>query len=113
MELDILEIIKYIFLGLLTSIPQIIIVVLCIYYLYKVGTKTEGILLTTGSTISLLCGVASVVGASYFSGFGVDSYLTFTYIVQGFSFIGSILFVIGFFLLIRKTIKNKSLLSKN
>lgn len=106
---DITEIIKHIFLGILTSIPQLVIVILCIYYIVKIGSKTEAILLTTGSMISLLCGVSNVVGATYISTLGVDSYVIFIYIIQGFSFFGSILFVIGFFLLIKKTIKNKVL----
>ncbi|WP_024771167.1 hypothetical protein [Aquimarina macrocephali] len=104
---DITEIIKHIFLGILTSIPQLVIVILCIYYITKIGSKTEAILLTTGSIISLLCGISNVVGATYISTLGVDSYVIFIYIIQGFSFLGSILFVIGFFILIRKIIKSK------
>lgn len=105
MESSILEIVKYIFLGLLTSIPQLIIVILCVYYIFKTGSKTEGILLTIGSITSLLCDVSNVVGAMSVNTLRADSYVTFTYIVQGFSFLGSVIFVIGFFLLIKKTIK--------
>ncbi|WP_109852355.1 hypothetical protein [Aquimarina sp. AU58] len=105
MELSITEIIKYIFLGIITSIPQLVITILCIYYIIKVGSKTEGILLTTGSIISLLCGISNTVGTTYISTLGTDTYLTYIYVIQGFSFLGSILFVIGFFLLIKKTIK--------
>jgi hypothetical protein len=105
MEQDITEIIKHIFLGIITSIPQLVIAILCIYYILRVGLKTEGILLTTGSIISLLCGISNIVGATYISTLGVDSYVTFIYFIQGFSFLGSVLFVIGFFLLIKKAIK--------
>lgn len=105
MEQGITEIIKHIFLGIITSIPQLVIAILCVYYIIKVGLKTEGVLLTTGSIISLLCGISNIVGATYISTLGVDSYVTFIYFIQGFSFLGSVLFVIGFFLLIKKTIK--------
>ncbi|EZH74004.1 hypothetical protein ATO12_14090 [Aquimarina atlantica] len=105
MELSITEILKYFFLGIITSIPQLVIAILCIYYIIKVGSKTDGILLTTGSIISLLCGISNTVGTTYISTLGADTYLTYIYVIQGFSFLGSILFVIGFFLLIKKTIK--------
>ncbi len=105
MEQNIIEVIKHIFLGIITSIPQLVITILCIYYIIKVGLKTEGVLVTTGSIISLLCGISNIVGATYISTLGADTYVTFIYFVQGFSFLGSVLFVIGFFLLIKKTIK--------
>ncbi|PKV50518.1 hypothetical protein ATE84_2576 [Aquimarina sp. MAR_2010_214] len=111
MGLDITEIIKYLFQGVLTSIPQLVIVILCIYYLIKVGSKIDGVLLTIGSIISILCNISNVVGAVYISTLGVDSYVIYLYIIQGFSILGSILFAIGFFILIRKIIKNKVYLS--
>ncbi len=114
MESDIIKVVTNIFISFLTSLPQIIIVILCLYYLYKVTSKTEGILLAAGSIISLLCSVSIFMASSYISHFEqINSYETLVYISHGLSFFGSILFTIGFFLLIRKTIKNKSLLSKN
>ncbi len=106
MEPSITEIIYYVFLGLLTSIGQVFLVILCLYYLYKIGTKADSVLLIVGSLISLLCAISNPVGALYAKSWGADSYLSFTYIIQGFSALASLLFVIGFFLLIRRVIKN-------
>lgn len=111
MEPSLAEIIYYIFLGLLTSMGQVFIFVICLYYIFKIGTKADSILLLLGSIIWVLCGVSALIGTLYAKVWGSELYLTFTYILQGFSFVGSLLFVIGFFLLIRRvlvSIKNEN-----
>ncbi len=104
MEPSLTEVIYTIFLGLLTSMGQVFILAICLYYLYKIGSKADSILLLLGSIIWLLCSIFTLVGISYANVWGSEKYLTFTYILQGFSFVGSLLFVIGFFLLIRRTL---------
>ncbi|MEW7291576.1 hypothetical protein [Aquimarina sp. 2304DJ70-9] len=106
MEPSLTETLYYIFLGLLTSMGQVLIIAICIYYLFKIGAKADSILLLIGSIISLVCTLATTVGALYAKIWGTEAYLQFTYILQGFSFVGSLLFLIGFFILVRRVIKN-------
>ncbi|WP_103070516.1 hypothetical protein [Aquimarina sediminis] len=106
---SITEIITHIFFGLAASIPQVFIVVICLYYIFKKGSKIEGVLLVSGSILSLLCALSTQIGVLFSQVWGADSYLTYTYVFYGISFIGSVLFVIGFFILVRKTIKHKVL----
>jgi len=107
METNVLEIIYYIFLGLITSLGQVLLVGICLYYLIKKGAKADATLLLIGSSIMLLCGILSTVGALFARVWGTESYVTYTYSIQGISMLGSLLFVIGFFILIRKVIKPK------
>ncbi|GAA4272122.1 hypothetical protein U6A24_11495 [Aquimarina gracilis] len=104
MEPSFTEIIYYIFFGLLTSLGQVFILAICLYYTFKIGTKPDSILLLLGSVIWLLCSITTRVGVLYAKVWGSELYLTFTYVLQGFLFLGSLLFVIGFFLLIRRTL---------
>ncbi len=110
MEPSITETLYYVFLSLLTSMGQVLIIAICIYYLFKIGAKVDSILLLIGSIISLLCVIATTVGALYAKIWGAETYLQFTYILQGFSFIASLLFLIGFFILVRRVIKNIELI---
>lgn len=112
MEPSISEIIYYIFLGVLTSLGKVFILVICIYYIFKIGSKADSLLLLLGSIIWLLCGILTLVGTRYAQVWGSESYVTYSYVLQGFSFVGSLLFVIGFFLLIRKIIKYTLQISK-
>ena len=112
MEPTLLEILYYIFLGLITSGGQVLIFILSIYYWAKTGSKVDSILLVVGSSISLITLILIQIGVLYASVWGKEVYLQFTYLTQGISFIGSLLFVIGFFLLIRKIIKYTLHISK-
>ncbi len=110
MEPTITKILFQIFLGLITSLGQVCILAICIYYILKAGSKSDGALLCTGSVIWLFCSVSQSVGTLYISIWGTTGFQLFTYIIQGCSMLGSLLFVLGFFILIRKVIQNKNTL---
>lgn len=112
MESDVAPVIIQLLTGLFYAIPTIIFIVISIYYLMKIGSKTEGVLILIGNIILFL---SIVVNQILFIQLSVyqswDSYY-YSYISTALSilsFIGSILFVIGVFLLMKKVIKTKSL----
>ena len=113
MEPDYTRILYAILIGVITSFFSIFTIIICIYYTVKVGWKTEGVLLITGSSISILCAIATQIGVLYSSTWSADGYLQFTYSIQGISFVGSLLFTIGFLQLILKIIRYTSQISKN
>jgi len=101
------EIIYYIFLGLVTSLGQLFMLVICIYYLFKRGPKTDSLLLVIGSSLSIIGSITSRVGIAYASTWGSDKYLVFSYFLQGFFFLSSLLFAVGFLLLVRRITKKQ------
>ncbi len=113
MEPDYTQVLYSILVGLFSSLFSIFTIIICIYYIVKMGSKIEGTLMIIASSISLLCSIATQIGVLYIKTWGTNDYLHFTYIIQGFAFLGSLLFIIGFFILIRKVIHYKSLISKN
>ncbi len=107
MEPSIKEILLHIFLGFLTSPAQLIILLICIYYLIKSKGTTDSILLLVGSSITLLDYIFIQVGVLYAKNWGSDSYITYSLIVQSISKVGSLLFAIGLFNIVRKVLKIK------
>ncbi|KZS38601.1 hypothetical protein AWE51_13455 [Aquimarina aggregata] len=94
--------------GLFYAIPTLLFIGIGIHYLIKKGNTTDGIFIVIGNIIILL---SIVIGKILFIQFVVyqkwDS-TVYTYIISAInivSFIGSILFVIGLFLLTKKVIK--------
>ncbi len=107
MEPSITKILSFILLGILTSMGQVLILGICLYYIYKIGSKKDSILVLLGSMIWLLCSISTLVATLYVRVWGTETYQLVTYAIQGFSFFGSLLFVIGFFLLIRRVVKKQ------
>ncbi|WP_299222324.1 hypothetical protein [uncultured Aquimarina sp.] len=92
-------------------IPTLLFIGIAIYYLNKMKSKTEGILILIGNIIILL---SIIVNTLLFVMFMDETWehMTYSYILSGInilSFIGSMLFVAGTFLLIKRVIKTKSL----
>ncbi len=108
MEPSITEIFYYVFLGLLTSPAQLIIILICLYYLIKSKATADSVLLMIGSFIILLSTILTQVGVLYAKTWGSNSYLSYSFVIQGISIVGSLLFAVGLFLLIRKVIKFKT-----
>ncbi|SHI57846.1 hypothetical protein [Aquimarina spongiae] len=101
------EIIYYIFLGLVTSLGQLFLVAICVYYLFKRGPKADSLLLVIGSGLSILGTITSRVGIGYATTWGSDKYLIFSYFLQGLFFLSSLLFAVGFLLLVRRITKKQ------
>ena len=107
MEPSLSEIIYYIFLGLVTSLGELFMLVICIYYLTKRGPKADSLLLVIGSSLSIVGAIISRVSILYISVWGADKYAIFSYFLQGFFFLCSLLFTVGFLLLIRRITKKQ------
>ncbi|MEW7277411.1 hypothetical protein ABW636_02300 [Aquimarina sp. 2201CG1-2-11] len=105
MNPTIFEILYQILLGFAISIGEVFVLIICIYYLFKTGIKTDSVLLLLGSIFIIMNVILTHIGILYSQIWGMDSYLLYTYFTRGIYFLGSILFVIGFFYLIRKVIK--------
>ncbi|AXT55839.1 hypothetical protein J8L88_20630 [Aquimarina sp. MMG015] len=114
MEADITQIIIQLFIGLAYAIPTLFFIIISIYYLLKMGSQIDGILILAGNVIIFLC---IVIGRILFIQFAfyqkwegtIYSYITTAISIV--SVIGSILFAVGVFLLMKKVIKAKSLTS--
>ncbi|WP_299248544.1 hypothetical protein [uncultured Aquimarina sp.] len=112
METDISQVLIQSLTGLFYVLPTIVFIIISGYYLMKMGSKTDGILILIGNIIIFL---STVVGQILFiqlsisQTWDVGSYSYISTALGILSFIGSILFVVGIFLLMKRVIKTKSL----
>ncbi|WP_298547980.1 hypothetical protein [uncultured Aquimarina sp.] len=106
---DFLEIIKYLVIGVFSSITQIFIFVVCIYFYRKMGSSVERILLLIGSSLMTLFTLLSGASVGFYMFLGAEQYATILYIFRIGSFLGALLFAIGFLITIRKIVKNKAI----
>ncbi|WP_299260682.1 hypothetical protein [uncultured Aquimarina sp.] len=104
---DFLEIIKYLIIGIFSSITQIFVSIVCIYFYRKIGSSVERILLLIGSLLLTLFTILSSSSIAFYMFLGANQYATILYIFQIGSFLGSLLFAIGFLITIRKIVKTK------
>ncbi|AXT53635.1 hypothetical protein D1818_23445 [Aquimarina sp. BL5] len=112
MESDVAPVIIQLLTGLFYAIPTIIFIVISIYYLMKIGSKTDGVLILIGNIILFLSIVVNqilFIQLSVYQSWDGYYYSYISTALSILSFIGSILFVIGVFLLMKKVIKTKSL----
>ena len=95
---------KQLLSSLLYVIPTLLVIGISSYYLMKVGPQTEGILILVSHIIFFVCvAVNNIVFSGLFS-FDSDNYQTVGLITSILSFIGSILLVIGLYLVMNKVI---------
>jgi len=104
---DFLEIIKYLIIGIFSSITQIFIFVVSIYFYRKMGSSVERMLLLTGSLLMTLSAMLSSSSMAFYMFLGAERYATILYILQIGTFLGTLLFAIGFLMTVRKVVKNK------
>jgi len=104
---DFLEIIKYLIIGMFSSITQIFILGVCIYFYRKMGSSAATILLLIGSALLTLFTLLSSASIGFYMVLGAEKYAIITYIFQIGSFLGSLLFAIGFLITIKKVVRNK------
>jgi hypothetical protein len=92
-------------LSFLGSLPDLIILIMCISYLMKSKT-TDAILLFAGSLIHIIVRIffAFIPYLSIISNSGTDSMIGFYTLGNGLALIGSILFCFGIVMLIRRMI---------
>ncbi|WP_299189481.1 hypothetical protein [uncultured Aquimarina sp.] len=114
MDIDTPQIIIQLLMGLVYAIPTIFFIAISIYYLSKMKSQIEGILILIGNVIIFLC---IIIGRILFIQFAfyqkwegtIYSYITTAISIV--SVVGSILFAVGIFLLMKKVIRTKSLTS--
>jgi len=107
MGMIIMQILRILFF----SIPTLLFIGMAIYYLNKMKSNTEGMLILIGNILILLSSIANTLLFSLYMD-EASKFITYSLIVSGINilaFIGSALFVIGVFILIKKMIKTKSL----
>ncbi len=103
------QIIIQLLLGLFYAIPSIAFIIICLYYLKKAGSTTDGLLLLIGNSIifiTIILSQITMVLFVYYRKWEADIY---SYITMGtgiLSFIGSVLSILGLFLLVKRVIKN-------
>ena len=102
---DILEIIKYVILGIFTSTTQIFILIVCIYFYRKMGSSIERFLLLLGSLLSFLFSILAYVATLTLYNYGAETYEAISYISHFGSFIGNVLFAIGFLIMVKKVVR--------
>lgn len=111
MDADISQIIIQLLMGFLYGLPTLAFIIICLYYLKKVGSVIDGILLLIGNSIIFITIILGQIAMIYFVHYRTWEANTYTYITIGnnvLSFIGSILCVVGLFLLVKRVIKNST-----
>lgn len=101
------EIILRITGALFYILPILVFIILSIYYISKKGSTKEGILVLIGNILILIVAILHQFLYMFIDSWGFDLYAIINAGVNAISFIGSILFIIGFYMMIQKIIKNK------
>ncbi|WP_103864859.1 hypothetical protein [Aquimarina sp. I32.4] len=89
-------------------IPIIVFIILAIYYISKVGSTKEGILILIGNILLFIVAIIHQFLFMLVDSWGFNLYSIINSGVNFIAFIGSILFIIGFYLLIKKAIKGNN-----
>ena len=114
MQSDIYQVIVQSAMSLLYTLPVLAFIILAIYYISKVGSTTDGYLILIGNIIIFIASLITALSflqITIFRNWEIKTYTTITAAMQVLSFIGKILFVIGVFLLLKKVIKNKKIVT--
>ncbi|GAA4277997.1 hypothetical protein [Aquimarina mytili] len=103
------SIIIQLLLGIVYALPTVAFIIISLYYLKKAGSTIDGVLILIGNIIiftTIILNQASMVLFVYYRKWSADVY---SYITMGtgiLSFIGSILFIVGLSLLVKRVVKN-------
>ena len=95
--------------GLLFLIPEIAVLIACIYYMSK-GASVDSVFMSIGSFIGICVAIFYrfiIPMMQYSSGTGFSGNMVLFNVMSFVSFIGSVLFAIGLFMLIVKHVKKK------
>jgi glucan phosphoethanolaminetransferase (alkaline phosphatase superfamily) len=101
------EIILRVTSALFYIVPILVFIILAIYYINKNGSTKEGLLVLIGNILILIVAIIHRFLYTFIDSWGFDVYAIINTGVNAISFIGSILFLIGFYMMIQKIIKNK------
>ena len=94
--------------GLLFLIPELAVLVACIYYMSK-SSSTDSVLLSIGAFIGICVMIfyRFIFPFMQRSGDGFSDSMVLFNVISFIAFIGSVLFAIGLFMLIVKHVKKK------
>ncbi len=107
MGFDFSEILLRVSGALFYILPIILFIILAIYYNSKIGSTKEGILILVGNILILIVAILHQFLYTLVESWGFELYAIINFGVNAISFIGSILFLIGLFLMMKKLIKAK------
>ncbi len=111
MEINTSQILIQLLLALAYAIPTIFFIVISIYYLLKMGSRTDGILILAGNIVILLSIILSrilFIQFAFYEKWQGEMYSYVSSAINVISFMGSLAFAIGVFLLMKKIIKTKT-----
>lgn len=96
------------FIGILGTIPQIIVVIAVVMYAAKRST-TEAVLLLIGAIIGLISSVFYSLALPWlFETYGSTWYESYISIIATVGMVGGLCFAIGLLLLVQNILKNRS-----
>lgn len=88
-------------------LPILLFIILAIYYMSKTQSSKEGTLILIGNILILMVAIVHQFLYLFIDNLGFDLYSIINVAINGISFVGSILFLIGVYMMIQKVIKTK------
>ncbi len=86
-------------------LPIFLFVILAIYYVSNVGTKLEGVFVLVGNILILLVAISHQFLYLFIDSWGFELFSFINIGVNAISFVGYLLFLIGFLKIIQQNIK--------
>ncbi len=95
------------FIGLITTIPQLIVLIAVLMYVSRRATA-EGMLMLIGSFIGVIASAFNIVGIPWlFERYGSDWYASYGMIIGAVHTLGGLCFAIGLLILIQNVLRTK------
>ncbi len=106
---DMLDILMRISGILFFTLPIIFFVILAVYYINKVGKTREGMMVLIGNILIFIVAVIHQFLYLLIDALGYEIFSFINITINFISFIGSVLFLIGFYFIIKKVINTTKL----
>jgi hypothetical protein len=95
------------FIGLISTIPQIIVLIAVLMYVSRRATA-EGMLMLIGAFIGVIASAFNIVGLPWlFEHYGSDWYTSYGMLIGAVHTLGGLCFAIGLLILIQNILKTK------
>jgi len=96
------------FIGLITIIPQFILLIAVLMYVSRRSTAAEGILMLIGIIVGLFATIFNIVGLPWlFDLYGSGWYTTYGPIIGAVHTLAGLCFAVGFLILVQNALKTK------
>ena len=93
--------------SLFYILPILLFIILAIYYMGKTQSSKEGTLILIGNILILIVAILHQFLYLFIDDFGFDLYTIINIGINTISFIGSVLFLIGVYIMVQKIIKTQ------